>query len=1095
MDYGFLDRKSRADFLLAIITWGVLGILLLFLSTPARGDQDIASKRILLITSYHQGDRWNDNIVQGVRTVLDRLQHVNLAIENMDLRRNIGPGHERLMAEYLRAKYRNKPQDLILVSDDPALDFLLTIRSELFPRTPVVFCGVNNFTPERLQGQSNITGVNEEVSIAPTLDLALGLFPQATRIVGIVSDREANSRTHLAHFRAVADRFKGRAEFVELLNLTTQDAPEALRRLPSNSLVLRLINLLKPDNGFLSLLESMNIISEHSPVPVFTAWDFDVGEGALGGNVISGQEQGRTAASLAVQILEGRPADQIPVVMASPNIPMFDYRQMQRFGLSAEALPPKAVILNRPFSFYEHYRMRIWLGAAVFTLLCALVATLLVTIYRRKAAEKELADSERKYRLIVDTATEGIIYLDAKHVVTYANAIIQSMLGVTQDELIGMNMSALVAPEEIEDHNAMMARRRRGESGNYERRLRRKDGGLVWTSISAKALVDERGAFMGSFGMIRDITERKRAEDNLARELAVNKAMSEMSQALITTATTIQDMADITLRYSKSLTQSDHGFVAVIDPKARDMIAYTLTQMMGKECRVEEGQARIAFPCGPDGQYPNLSGHVLNTRRSFYTNEPAAHPASSGAPAGHVPLRNFLAVPAMIGDALIGIIALANTPAAYTDRDLDIVQRLAGLFAVAIDREATMTALRSALAQAEELADKAEAASKAKSEFLANMSHEIRTPLNGIMGMQQLLQATPLHEEQHEYLDNAVRSSKRLTRLLGDILDLSVIESGKLSIQPAAFDIRELCQSVTDLFAQETAEKGVALRWTVDPSVPAGLVGDEARLRQILFNLVGNAVKFTVQGGVEIGIDLVSPPGESPCRVLFSVTDTGIGIPDHMLADIFEPFIQVEGSFIRRYQGAGLGLAIVRRLARLMGGELCLVSEEGVGTSAHAVFSFGVAAQSSEGTALVGGAEPGQASGALRILLAEDEDTNLLFVKYLLERSGHAVTTAGDGEQALERLRHGEFDLIVMDVQMPVMDGVEATHAIRNSPELKSKSAIPIIALTAYAMSGDREQFLAAGMDGYLAKPVEMDALTETIAKVMARRRENGGKP
>jgi len=535
MPYASLDKRSRAGFLLAIITWGVLVAFLLFLSTPARADQAQYPERVLLITSYHQGDRWNDNIVLGVRDVLGRLRHVNFAIENMDMRRNIGPENERLMADYLRAKYRDKPQDLILVSDDPALDFLFKIRSGLFPRTPVVFCGVNNLTPDRLQGQSNITGVNEEASIARTLEQALALFPKTTRIAGIVSDREANSRTHLAHFRAVAKRFKGRVEFVELLNLTTLNAPETLRHLPGNSLVLRLINILKPENGYMSLQESMNLISEHSPVPVFTAWDFDVGEGALGGNVISGFEQGHKAAELAVKILGGLPPDQIPVVMASPNIPMFDHRQMQRFGLSAEDLPPGAVILNRPFSFYEHYKKEIWFCAAVMTLLCALVVTLWVAIYRRKAAERRLADSERQYRLIVDTAAEGIFYLNAECVITYANATFHSMLGFTQDELVGMNLSELIAPEEMEDHNATMARRRSGESATYERRMHRKDGSRVWTSVAAQALMSDQGAFMGGFGMVSDITERKRAEQallesrNLYRTLVENLPLSIMT--------------------------------------------------------------------------------------------------------------------------------------------------------------------------------------------------------------------------------------------------------------------------------------------------------------------------------------------------------------------------------------------------------------------------------------------------------------------------------------------------------------------------------------------------------------------------------------
>gem|GEM_PF-547664 len=826
---------------------------------------------------------------------------------------------------------------------------------------------------------------------------------------------------------------------------------------------------------------------------------------------------------------------------------------------------------------------------------------------------RQLRESEERYRGLYQNTPVMLHSIDNAGLLASVSDTWCRKLGYTREEALGRNVLDFLTEESksIALERSWPQFYSTGMVEDIPYQFITKNGGILDVLLCANAERDAKGNIVRSLAVLADVTKLKRTEEYLAWELAVNRAMSDLSAALISTATTVQDIADITLSYSKSLTQSDHGFVAVIDPKTRDMIAYTLTQMMGKECRVEGGQARIAFPCGPDGRYPNLSGHAMNTRLPFYTNEPAAHAASSGTPAGHIPLRNFLAVPALTGDRLIGCIALANADGAYTDHDLETVQRLAGLYAVAIDREATMAALRTgeqqirglfnastdsvmlldatahvlainaegskrrglspedlsgrdledilpreaaarrrdalqecarskqwldlteelgdrryhvrmfpildqvgeatqfalfsrdvteavlaeealrnALSRAEDLADKAEAANKAKSEFLANMSHEIRTPLNGIMGMLQLLQGSPLHGEQHAYLGNAIRSSKRLTRLLGDILDISMIESGKLAIQTATFGIEDICQSIRDLFSRDAKEKGLALRCAIDERIPPRLVGDEARLRQILFNLVGNAVKFTLQGEVDIAITLVSRPGELPCRVLFSIADTGIGIPEDMLTDIFEPFTQVEGSFIRRYQGAGLGLAIVHRLTRLLGGELCLSSGEGAGTSAHAVFPFATAAQA--GTVAAAPEAPLHLPGSLRVLLVEDEKTNLLFMQHLLERSGHAVTTAGDGEQALERLRHGEFDLIVMDVQMPVMDGVEATHAIRNSPEFESKSAIPIIALTAYAMSGDRERFLAAGMDGYLAKPVEMDALAETIAKVMARGRQGG---
>jgi PAS domain S-box-containing protein len=396
-----------------------------------------------------------------------------------------------------------------------------------------------------------------------------------------------------------------------------------------------------------------------------------------------------------------------------------------------------------------------------------------------------------------------------------------------------------------------------------------------------------------------------------------------------------------------------------------------------------------------------------------------------------------------------------------------------------VSRDVTeLTLAREELARGKQAA---EAASRAKSEFLANMSHEIRTPLGGVLGMLQLLQAVSPDGEQQEYLQAAVASAKRLSRLLTDILDLSKIEAGKLSLFETAFALGEMRRSVLELFTPAAAEKGLALDVAFDPGLPERLTGDDARLRQILFNLVGNAVKFTDSGRVTVEASLVSAPGAVPLRVLFSVADTGIGIPAARLDELFAPFTQVDGSYVRQHQGAGLGLAIVRRLVRLMGGEACIESQEGAGTRIFWMLPFGEAPAEAPASETRTPVPPPHKARRLHILLAEDEEVNLLAIKRLLERHGYSVTTAGNGRQALDLLASGDFDAVIMDVQMPVMDGVEATRIIRSAPEFAAKSDIPIIALTAYSMAGDKEKFLNAGMNDYLAKPVETSAILEAL--------------
>jgi PAS domain S-box-containing protein len=385
--------------------------------------------------------------------------------------------------------------------------------------------------------------------------------------------------------------------------------------------------------------------------------------------------------------------------------------------------------------------------------------------------------------------------------------------------------------------------------------------------------------------------------------------------------------------------------------------------------------------------------------------------------------------------------------------------------------------------------NKADRANQAKSEFLANMSHEIRTPLNGVMGMLQLLATTDQTKEQQEYVQTAIRSSKRLTNLLSDILDLSRIESGKMPVQESLFEVLGLKETVWDLFGVSAKEKGLGLEFVFDERLPKIIVGDETRVRQILINLVGNAIKYTTTGVVRVEVVALSKMADSIFRVLFIVHDTGEGIPEDQLERIFEPFVQGESAYVRRYQGAGLGLSIVGRVVDLLGGGLTIESEPEKGTSVYVSIPLKMPALRTPLPANVSDGESRQSGAGLRILFAEDDAVTRTSIKKLLEKAGHHVTVAVDGFDALKKLEKDVFDLILMDIQMPQMDGLEATQIIRFEYRFEAIRAIPIIAMTAYAMSGDREKFIGAGMNDYISKPVDIEALKEVIARVMSKQR------
>ncbi len=379
----------------------------------------------------------------------------------------------------------------------------------------------------------------------------------------------------------------------------------------------------------------------------------------------------------------------------------------------------------------------------------------------------------------------------------------------------------------------------------------------------------------------------------------------------------------------------------------------------------------------------------------------------------------------------------------------------------------------------------AEAATRAKSEFLANMSHEIRTPMNGVLGMLQLLQTTSQNAEQKEYTLAAIQSSKRLTRLLSDILDLSRVEASRLHIQSHSFDIAKVVDQTCDLFKPTIKQSQVEFTCHVDPIIPRSLNGDAARLQQVLTNFIGNAFKFTKEGRISIEAYSLTPPGQNSFRVLFSVADTGIGIPDDKIDLLFQPFSQASTGYRREFQGAGLGLSICKRLVELMGGNIAIESEPGKGTTVHFCLTFSVDDPIQRPEVFSPAAieiKP------LRILLAEDEDVNRLATTKLLEKHGHTVKAVENGQEAITQLKAEDFDAVLMDIQMPVMDGVDATAAIRKGGCGTSTKNIPVIAMTAYAMCGDREMFLAAGMNGYIAKPVDVEQLEALLQQVLAEK-------
>ncbi len=444
-------------------------------------------------------------------------------------------------------------------------------------------------------------------------------------------------------------------------------------------------------------------------------------------------------------------------------------------------------------------------------------------------------------------------------------------------------------------------------------------------------------------------------------------------------------------------------------------------------------------------------------------------------------------------------VAIASATGTVVTLELDVRpiyrrNRPAGLQAIGRD----VTAPKRPEVELAQARDAAEAASRAKSEFVANISHEVRTPLNGIIGMTELMLASPMAEEPRHYLHMVQSSADSLLHLINDILDFSKVEAGHLRFDAEPFNVSDRLMSAVQPLGLTARRKGLTFDVHLASSLPPVVVGDPGRFAQVLVNLVGNAVKFTSEGGVRVDVDQAPSHFGDPARLLrvrASVRDTGIGIPADKHALVFEAFTQADGSTSRRFGGTGLGLSIAAQIVKRMGGTLQVSSTPGEGSTFTMVIPFeraqdeALPALSADGLSRLLGqtdtppvARPVQALRALRVLLVEDNPVNQRLAHEILRRRGHRVTVAENGREALDRLSEGPFDIVLMDVQMPEMNGLDATRAIRAGEQVTGRH-LPIVAMTAHAMAGDRERCLDAGMDEYLTKPLRAEALISHVER------------
>ncbi len=670
-------------------------------------------------------------------------------------------------------------------------------------------------------------------------------------------------------------------------------------------------------------------------------------------------------------------------------------------------------------------------------------------------------ESGASLRAIADTIVDGVLLIDSAGKVLLFNSACEKLFGCKAVEVIDRDAESLIVEAQRPRFRELIALQREGkapEAGDSDWLLagQRQDGSQFPMEYSVGEF--QLGEQAVLVVVVRDITDRARMEQELRDSEAQHRAIIESAVDGVVIIDAL-------------------GSIRLFNPACETMFGFSAQEVLGKN-------VKILMPSPDYDQHDGYLRHYRDTgeRRIIGSGRTVVGRRRDGAT---FPLELSICETEQGGTKVfVGFVRDMSERKAYEEALQRQVEDLEMARASLEDQGMEMVLLAEELAAAKEQAD---AANAAKSSFLAAMSHEIRTPMTGIIGMTRLLLDDKLTEDQRDQAQTVMDCATTLLSLLNDILDLSKIEAGHFELDRQPFDLKTLLESTQRLWAGRMDEKGLEFRVISEGDIPQRLVGDAPRLRQVLFNLISNAIKFTDSGYIEVTLSH-DEPDDGTVALHVAVRDTGLGIDAAVQERLFEKFVQADRTITGTYGGTGLGLAICRNIVEMMDGTIGLESKLGEGST----FTFTVhLARLSKSAMIVEAAEDETAEGEdeagaavdARILLAEDNLVNQSLIRSLLQRLGYEIEIANNGKEAVEALRGGAFDLVLMDSQMPEMDGVTATKEVR---KLEGPAgSVPIIALTANAMVGDRERYLEAGMNDYVPKPIEPELLDAAIRRCL----------
>ncbi len=985
---------------------------------------------ILILHSYHHGFTWTENICTGLHSVLDGANfEIDVHIEYMDTKVHLPEVVFPLLEQLYMIKYEGICLDLIITTDDNALNFLLARRDQLFPGVPIVFCGLNNFSESRIKDIRGITGVAEALDLGGTIELALDLHP-GTRYVAVVNDSTPTGIWNLGNFRQVEPEFTNRIEFIELFNLTTEELIEALHSLPDETLVLLMSFYRDKAGRTFSYPEYTLLVTENCNAPVYTAWDMFVGHGVLGGIVISGEAQGEHAARMALRLLKGESADDIPVLTESPNVPMFDYNVMQRFGIAVSDLPPERVVINEPVSLYYRYRIFIWMAIAFVLMQSAMILALTANVFRRKRAEGRLRQSEARYRGIVEDQTELICRNLPDGTLTFVNDAYCRYFNKSSDELIGHSFMSLIPDEYhhvVKDYFSSLGSD--NPVATHEYRIVMPDGELRWNQWSNRAILDVSGQVVEFQGAGRDITERKMAEEALREAEMRYRTLVEQIPAITYTAT-LDKIPMITF----------------VSPQIESILGIS-------------PQSYVGNPLFWDRHlYQDDHDRVLKEiEHCFGTGEP---------------FRSEYRMISKSGDTIWfrneAIIVRSNdgTPLFFQGIMLNITEhKHAEQEQLSLERQVLQTQKLESLGV-----------------LAGGIAHDFNNLLTGILGNADLalLDLSPVSPARQNIQDieTAAHRAAELCRQM-----LAYSGKGHFIIEPV--DISEIIREMSHILDVSISKKSI-LKYNLS-DVPVIIMADATQIRQVIMNLLMNASEalsdnsgvISISTGLayydrsyllEMYMDENLQKGMYAC---LEVTDTGCGMDSETKEKLFDPF------FSTKVTGRGLGLSAVLGIVRGHNGVLRVSSELKKGTTFRILFPADAEFPELEPEKMD---KEFEWYGHGTILIVDDEETVRAVGRHMLERLGFTVITTEDGLKAVEifRARCNEIDCVLLDLTMPHMDGEEAFREMR-----RIKSDIRIIMSSGYSKQEILRRFAGKGMTGFIHKPYVMKELQKVVREAI----------